>query len=87
MSNSRKQPRDESSISYLITLTVNVRGVWIKAFINSESNNNYISGEAALRAGLQPQLKQILYSLQVANRQRMPKESTIKHEVSTKLHI
>jgi hypothetical protein len=59
----------------------------MKAFIDSESNNNYISEEAALRAGLQPQLKQTPYSLQVANRQRIPRESTIKHKVSTKLHI
>jgi hypothetical protein len=87
MSNSRKQPRNESSISYLITLTVNVRGVQIKAFVDLGSNNNYILGEAALRAGLQPQLKQTPYSLQVANRQRIPRESIIKHEVSTKLHI
>jgi hypothetical protein len=59
----------------------------MKAFIDLGSNNNYISEEAALRAGLQPQLKQTLYLLQVANRQRMPRELTIKHEVSTKLHI
>jgi hypothetical protein len=52
MSDSRKQPRNESSISYLITLTVNVRGVWMKAFVDLRSDNNYISGEAALRAGL-----------------------------------
>jgi hypothetical protein len=54
MSNSGEQPRNESSISYLITLTVNVRGVQMKVFVDSESNNNYISEEAALRAGLQP---------------------------------
>jgi hypothetical protein len=87
MSNSGKQPRNKSSISHLITLTVNVRGVRIKAFVDSGSDNNYISGEAALRAGLQPQLKQTPYLLQVANRQRMPGELIIKHEVSTKLHI
>jgi hypothetical protein len=52
MSDSRKQPRNESSISHLITLTVNVRGVQMKAFVDLESDNNYISGEAALRAGL-----------------------------------
>jgi hypothetical protein len=52
MSNSRKQPKDKSSIFYLITLTVNVRGVQIKVFVDLESNNNYILGEAALRAGL-----------------------------------
>jgi hypothetical protein len=52
MSNSREQLRNESSISYLITLIVNVRGVQIKAFIDLESNNNYISEEAALRAEL-----------------------------------
>jgi hypothetical protein len=54
MSDSREQLRNKSSISYLITLTVNVRGVQMKVFIDSESNNNYISGEAALRVGLQP---------------------------------
>jgi transposase InsO family protein len=59
----------------------------MKAFVDSGSDNNYISGEAALRAGLQPRLKRTPYSLQVANGQRMPGESTIKHEVSTKLHI
>jgi hypothetical protein len=52
MSDSRKQPRNKSSISYLITLTVNVRGVQMKAFVDSESDNNYILGEAALRAEL-----------------------------------
>jgi hypothetical protein len=52
MSNSRKRLRDKNSISYLITLIVNVRGVQIKAFVDLGSNNNYISGEAALRAGL-----------------------------------
>jgi hypothetical protein len=54
MSNSREQPRNKSSIFYFITLTVNIREVQIKAFIDSESNNNYISEEAALRAELQP---------------------------------
>jgi predicted aspartyl protease len=87
MSDSGKQPRNESSISYLITLTVNVRGVQIKAFVDLGSDNNYISGEAALRAGLQPRLKRTPYLLQVANGQRMPRESIIKHEVSTKLYI
>jgi hypothetical protein len=52
MSNSRKQPRNENSILHLITLTVNVRGVQIKAFVDLGSNNNYILEEAALRAGL-----------------------------------
>jgi hypothetical protein len=59
----------------------------MKAFVDLESDNNYISGEAALRVELQPRLKQTPYSLQVANGQRMPEELTIKHEVSTKLHI
>jgi hypothetical protein len=55
--------------------------------VNSGFNNNYISEEAALRAELQPQLKQTPYLLQVANGQRMPRKLTIKHEVSTKLYI
>jgi hypothetical protein len=59
----------------------------MKAFVDLGSNNNYILREAALRAGLQPQLKQTPYLLQVANGQRMPGELTIKHEVSTKLYI
>jgi hypothetical protein len=59
----------------------------MKAFVDLGSDNNYISEEATLRAGLQPQLKQTPYSLQVANRQRMPGESIIKHKVSTKLYI
>jgi hypothetical protein len=54
MSNSEEQLRNESSIFHLITLTVNVRGVQMKAFVDLGSDNNYISGEAALRAGLQP---------------------------------
>jgi hypothetical protein len=54
MSNSKERPRNKSSISYLITLTVNVRGVQMKVFVDSGSNNNYISEEAALRAELQP---------------------------------
>jgi hypothetical protein len=59
----------------------------MKAFVDSGSDNNYISGEAALRVGLQPRLKRTLYSLYVANGQTMPGESIIKHEVSTKLYI
>jgi hypothetical protein len=52
MSNSRGQTRNKSSISHLITLIVNIRGVRIKAFVDLGSNNNYILGEAALRAEL-----------------------------------
>jgi hypothetical protein len=52
MSDSGERLRNKSSIFYLITLTVNVRGVRMKAFVNLESNNNYILGEAALRAEL-----------------------------------
>jgi hypothetical protein len=52
MFNSRERPKNKSSISYLITLTVNVRGVQIKAFVDLGFNNNYILEEAALRVEL-----------------------------------
>jgi hypothetical protein len=52
MSDSGEQLRNESSIFYLITLIVNVRGVRMKVFVDLGSNNNYILGEAVLRVGL-----------------------------------
>jgi RNA binding exosome subunit len=57
------------------------------AFVDSEADNNYISREVALRAGLQPSLKKLLYSLHTANRKEMPEESVINYKVNTTLHI
>jgi hypothetical protein len=57
------------------------------AFVDSGSDNNYISREVALRAGLQPSRKKSPYSLHTANREEMPEESVINYEVNTTLHI
>jgi transposase InsO family protein len=57
------------------------------AFVDSGSDNNYISREAVLRAGLQPSRKRLPYSLHTANGEEMPEESVIDHEVITILHI
>jgi hypothetical protein len=57
------------------------------AFVDSGADNNYISREVALRAGLQPSLKKLPYSLYTANRKEMPEESVINYEVNTTLHI
>jgi RNA binding exosome subunit len=57
------------------------------AFVDSGADNNYISREVALRAGLQPSLKKLPYSLHTANRKEMLEELVIDHEVNTTLHI
>jgi RNA binding exosome subunit len=57
------------------------------AFMDSGSDNNYISREVTLRTGLQPSQKKLLYSLHTANREEMPEESVINYEVNTTLHI
>jgi transposase InsO family protein len=59
----------------------------MKALLDSGSSANFISGDATLRAGLKPSLKKDPYPLHVANGERMPHESLIKHEVVTKLDI
>jgi transposase InsO family protein len=59
----------------------------MNALLDSGSQANYISGTAMVRAGLHPFLKKRPYPLHVANGERMPQESVIKHEVSTTLHI
>jgi transposase InsO family protein len=59
----------------------------MKALLDSGSSANFISGDAALRAGLKPYLKEEPYPLHVANGERMPNESIIKHEAMTKLDI
>jgi RNA binding exosome subunit len=57
------------------------------AFVDSGADNNYISREIALRAGLQPSLKKLPYSLHTINRKEMPKELVINYKVNTTLHI
>jgi transposase InsO family protein len=64
-----------------------VAGKRMLAFVDSGSDNNYISREVALRAGLQPSRKKSPYSLHTANGEEMPEESVIDHEVNTTLHI
>jgi hypothetical protein len=48
---------------------------------------NFISGDAVLKAGLKLYLKKEPYLLYVANRERMPNKSIIKHKAVTKLNI
>jgi transposase InsO family protein len=59
----------------------------MKALLDSGAQANYVSGEAVLRAGLQPSLKECSYELHVANGEQMPQESLIRHEVLTTLDI
>jgi hypothetical protein len=57
------------------------------AFVDSGSDCNYITREAALQAGLQPSWKKKPYSLHIANRQTMPRGFIINQEIHTTLHI
>jgi hypothetical protein len=57
------------------------------AFVDLGADNNYISREVALRAGLQPSLKKLPYLLHTANRKEMLEELVINYEVNTTLHI
>jgi hypothetical protein len=57
------------------------------AFVDLESDNNYILREVALRVGLQPSQKKSPYSLYTANREEMPEELVINYKVNTTLHI
>jgi hypothetical protein len=57
------------------------------AFIDLESDNNYISREVALQVGLQPSQKKSPYSLHTTNREEIPEESVINYKVNTTLHI
>jgi hypothetical protein len=59
----------------------------MKALLDSGSSANFISGDATLRARLKPSLKKDPYLLHVANGERMPYKSLIRHEVVTKLDI
>jgi transposase InsO family protein len=59
----------------------------MKALLDSGSSANFISGTAALRAGLKPYRKQEPYFLHVANGEEMPIESGITHALVTKLNI
>jgi hypothetical protein len=71
----------------LIKLTVEINRIQIKALLDSGSSANFISGTAALRAGLKPYQKQEPYFLHVANREEMPIKSGITHALRTKLNI
>jgi transposase InsO family protein len=59
----------------------------MNALLDSGSQSNYVSGQAMMRAGLHPFQKEQSYPIHVANGQRMPGESVIRHEVMTTLHI
>jgi hypothetical protein len=64
-----------------------VAGKRMLAFVDLGSDNNYISREVALWAGLQPSWKKLPYSLHTVNGEEMPEESVINYEVNTTLHI
>jgi hypothetical protein len=51
------------------------------ALLDSGAQLNYLSASAAWKAGLKPQRQGEPYPLQVANRQPMPGEGEITHEV------
>jgi hypothetical protein len=74
LSSSRNQPgeNDDSNARKLVTATVMVERTRMLAFVDSGSDCNYITREAALRAGLPPSWKKKPYSLHVANGQIMP---------------
>jgi hypothetical protein len=55
--------------------------------LDSGSSANFISGDAVLKARLKPYLKKEPYPLHIANRERMPNKSIIKHKAVTKLDI
>jgi hypothetical protein len=57
------------------------------AFVDLGADNNYISREVALQAGLQPSLKKLLYLLYTANRKEIPEELVINYKVNTTLYI
>jgi hypothetical protein len=56
-------------------------------FVNLGADNNYISKEVALQAGLQPSLKKLLYLLYTANRKEILEELVINYKVNTTLYI
>jgi hypothetical protein len=56
-------------------------------FIDLGADNNYISREVALQAGLQPSLKKSLYLLYTINRKEMLEELVINHKVNITLYI
>jgi hypothetical protein len=56
-------------------------------FVNLGADNNYISKEVALQAGLQPSLKKLLYLLYTANGKEMLEELVINYKVNTTLYI
>jgi hypothetical protein len=89
LSSSRDQPREnnDNNARKLVTATVIVERTRMLAFIDLGSDCNYITQEAALRAGLQPSWKKKPYSLYVANRQTMPRSFIINQEIHTTLHI
>jgi hypothetical protein len=57
------------------------------AFVDLGLDNNYILREVALRVGLQPSRKKLLYSLYTANREEMLEELVINYEVNMTLYI
>jgi transposase InsO family protein len=59
----------------------------MKALLDSGSSANYISGSAALRAGLRPLLKQESYRLHVASGAEMPHDAAVTHETTAMVTI
>jgi hypothetical protein len=57
------------------------------AFVDLGLDNNYILREVALRVGLQPSWKKLLYLLYTTNREEILKELVINYEVNITLYI
>jgi hypothetical protein len=66
----------------LIKLSVQLNRHWMKALVDSGSQESYVSAQAVFKAGLRPLQKQTSYPLHVANGQPMPEEAKITHEVT-----
>jgi hypothetical protein len=57
------------------------------AFVDLETDNNYILREVALQAELQPSLKKSPYLLYTTNRKEILEELVINYKVNTTLYI
>jgi predicted aspartyl protease len=64
-----------------------MNGVKIKALLDLGSSANYISGSAALRAGLRPLRKIDPYQLYVANGAEMPQNATVTYDTIATINI
>jgi hypothetical protein len=64
-----------------------INSVKIKVLLDLGSLVNYISGSAALRAGLRPLRKIDIYQLYIVNRAEMPQNATITHDTTATINI